>query len=268
MATASFYPAHHITMGEGGCVLINRGRLMRPVESFRDWGRDCWCAPGKANTCRKRFGWQLGRLPESYDHKYIYSHVGYNLKATDMQAAVGIAQLKKLAQFTAARRRNWALLREGLEPYSEYLALPQAAPHSNPSWFGFLITVRPDAPFTRTELQRYLENHQVGTRLLFAGNLARQPAYADVSYRIAGDLRCTDVAMSSSFWIGVYPGITDEMVGYVLDTFDTFIRRAGRGGEVPLASRRFDPARWPGREPPDARELPDPSHALDRVPLA
>jgi CDP-6-deoxy-D-xylo-4-hexulose-3-dehydrase len=267
MATVSFYPAHHITMGEGGCVLINRGKLMRPVESFRDWGRDCWCGPGKANTCGKRFGWQLGQLPESYDHKYIYSHVGYNLKATDMQAAVGIAQLKKLPEFTAARKRNWAMLREGLEPYSDYFLLPQAAPHADPSWFGFLITVRPDAPFTRADLQRYLENNQVGTRLLFAGNLARQPAYQNVRYRIAGDLARTDVAMDSTLWIGVYPGITNEMVEYVLDTFDAFIRHAGRPGVAPAASRQVEPARWPGTEPPVDGELPNPSEALDRLPL-
>jgi CDP-6-deoxy-D-xylo-4-hexulose-3-dehydrase len=272
MATVSFYPAHHITTGEGGCVLINRGKLVRSVESFRDWGRDCWCATGKANTCGKRFGWCLGELPPSYDHKYIYSHVGYNLKATDMQAAIGVAQLKKLPQFTAARKRNWTLLRQGLEPYSDYLHLPEPAPDSDPSWFGFLITVRADAPFTRTELQRYLEEHHIGTRLLFAGNLARQPAYRDVPYRVADTLARTDVAMSSTFWIGVYPGITEEMIDYVLETFDAFIRYGGRDGIASGASRRFDPARWPGRQPPrtDDRgdDLPDQIQQLDRLPLA
>jgi CDP-6-deoxy-D-xylo-4-hexulose-3-dehydrase len=248
LATVSFYPAHHITMGEGGCVIVNRAKLRRPVESFRDWGRDCWCATGTANTCGKRFNWTLGELPCGYDHKYIYSHVGYNLKLTDMQAAIGVAQLKKLAGFTAARKRNWQLLHEGLAQFSDYLLLPAPAPHSDPSWFGFLLTVRPDAPFTRTDLQRYLEEHSIGTRLLFAGNLVRQPAYADVRYRIAGDLVRTDLAMHSTFWVGVYPGLTEPMIEYVVDTFARFFAgvRSGthRRGSV---AARVDPTTWPAR---------------------
>ncbi len=177
LATLSFYPAHHITMGEGGAVMTNSPQLRVLVESFRDWGRDCWCAPGKDNTCGKRFDWQLGELPCGYDHKYIYSHIGYNLKATDMQAAVGVAQLKKLPGFIEARKRNWKTLRAALAPYEEFLILPEPTPQSDPSWFGFVITVRPDAPFSRTEITRHLEDHKIATRLLFAGDLTRQPAY-------------------------------------------------------------------------------------------
>jgi CDP-6-deoxy-D-xylo-4-hexulose-3-dehydrase len=242
IATSSFYPAHHITMGEGGCVVTNRGKLMRVIESFRDWGRDCWCDPGKADTCGKRFDWQLGQLPEGYDHKYIFSHVGYNLKATDMQAAVGVAQLEKLDRFTQIRKRNWGILREGLRAYEDYLALPHAAPEADPSWFGFAITVRDDAPFSRTELQRFLESNMIGTRLLFAGNLIRQPAYQDVDYRVVGDLRNSDLTMHQTFWIGVYPGLTEEMLAYVLETFERFF--AGGGG-----APGFDPAIWPSKAP-------------------
>ena len=175
LSTVSFYPAHHITMGEGGCVLTRHAQLKKLVESFRDWGRDCWCAPGVANTCGKRFEWQLGELPEGYDHKYIYSHIGYNLKMTDMQAAIGVAQLDKLPDFIAARKRNWQLLYDGLKRYEEFFILPQATPNSEPSWFGFLLTVRPDAPFSRNDLVQFLEANQVATRLLFSGNITRQP---------------------------------------------------------------------------------------------
>ena len=225
LASVSFYPAHHITMGEGGCVLTNRAQLKKLVESFRDWGRDCWCAPGVANTCGKRFGWQLGELPEGYDHKYIYSHIGYNLKMTDMQAAVGVAQLEKLPNFIEVRKRNWQLLYDGLKLYEEFFILPKATPNSDPSWFGFLLTVRPDAPFSRNELVQFLEANQVATRLLFSGNITRQPAYQNVPYRVVGDLTNTDIVMNQTFWIGVYPRITPDMIEYVLSVFAKFLRK-------------------------------------------
>ncbi|HEX8073695.1 MAG TPA: lipopolysaccharide biosynthesis protein RfbH [Thermoleophilaceae bacterium] len=226
LATLSFYPAHHITTGEGGGVLTNDGRLKTLVESFRDWGRDCWCEPGEDNTCGKRFGMQLGDLPAGYDHKYIFSHVGYNLKLTDLQAAVGVAQLEKLPDFVAARRRNWQRLRDGLEPYADWLQLPEPTPGSQPSWFGFSIVVRPDAPFDRDALVQWLERHRIATRQLFGGNLLRQPAYRDVPHRVAGNLDNSDLMMNAAFWIGVYPGITDAMLDYVLDTFGAFFTRA------------------------------------------
>ncbi|MAT99438.1 MAG: lipopolysaccharide biosynthesis protein RfbH [Anaerolineaceae bacterium] len=225
LSTVSFYPAHHITMGEGGCVLTRHAQLKKLVESFRDWGRDCWCAPGVANTCGKRFGWQLGELPEGYDHKYIYSHIGYNLKMTDMQAAVGVAQLDKLPTFIEARKRNWQLLYDGLKQYEEFFTLPQATPNSDPSWFGFLLTVRPDAPFSRNELVQFLEANQVATRLLFSGNITRQPAFQNVNYRIVGNLTNTDTVMNQTFWIGVYPRITLNMIEYVLEIFAKFVDR-------------------------------------------
>jgi CDP-6-deoxy-D-xylo-4-hexulose-3-dehydrase len=219
LATVSFYPAHHITMGEGGCVLTARPRLKKLVESFRDWGRDCWCDPGKDNTCGKRFDWQLGDLPHGYDHKYTYSHVGYNLKLTDMQAAVGLAQLDKLPSFIEARRRNFRILHDGLHDLAAYLILPEATAGSDPSWFGFPIAVRPDAPFDRDQVIRDLEAHKIGTRLLFGGNLVRQPAYSNVPYRVVGDLSNSDFVMTQVFWIGLYPGVTDEMLAFVLDVF-------------------------------------------------
>lgn len=222
VASVSFYPAHHITMGEGGCVLTNRPQLKKLVESFRDWGRDCWCPPGVANTCGKRFEWELGDLPYGYDHKYTYSHIGYNLKMTDMQAAVGVAQLKKLPDFIAARQRNFDRLLEGLRPYEEHLILPKPAPNSEPSWFGFLITVRPDAPFERNALIQHLEQHKIATRLLFSGNITRQPAYQHVDYRVVGELINSDLIMNQTFWIGVYPRLTDEMIDYVIETFGGF----------------------------------------------
>lgn len=224
-ATVSFYPAHHITMGEGGCVVTNQPQLKLLAESFRDWGRDCWCDPGKENTCGKRFDWQLGCLPPHYDHKYIYSHIGYNLKLTDLQAAVGVAQLKKLPSFIESRRRNWQLLYEGLSAHEDVLILPRATPHSDPSWFGFLITVRPGAPFSRNDLVRHLESHNIATRALFGGNLTRQPAYDGVNYRVIGDLSNSDAAMNGTFWIGVYPGLTPEMIEYVLETFKAFFKK-------------------------------------------
>ncbi len=225
LATVSFYPAHHITMGEGGAVLTSTPALKKLVESFRDWGRDCWCEPGEANTCGKRFDWQLGELPHGYDHKYIYSHIGYNLKATDLQAAVGVAQLKKLPHFIETRRRNFQLLKDGLRRWEKFLIMPEATPNSNPSWFGFPITVREDAPFTRQQFIQYLEDHQVRTRLLFGGNVLRQPAFSTIARRVVGDLAQADRVMNSTFWIGVYPGITPEMIQYVIDVFDTWMKR-------------------------------------------
>ncbi|HQX82830.1 MAG TPA: lipopolysaccharide biosynthesis protein RfbH, partial [Vicinamibacterales bacterium] len=222
LATLSFYPAHHVTMGEGGAVLTSQPRLKTLVESFRDWGRDCWCAPGNSDTCGKRFEWQLGDLPAGYDHKYTFSHIGYNLKATEMQAAIGVSQLDKLPRFIEARRRNWSRLREGLEPESEFLILPAPTPHSDPSWFGFAITVRPGAPFSRMDLIRFLESRRIASRLLFGGNLLRQPAYRHISHRIVGDLTNTDIVMNQTLWIGVFPGITDTMVDYVVECFREF----------------------------------------------
>jgi CDP-4-dehydro-6-deoxyglucose reductase, E1 len=219
LATVSFYPAHHITMGEGGCVLAEKPLMKTIVESFRDWGRDCWCEPGKANTCGKRFDWQLGDLPCGYDHKYTYSHIGYNLKMTDMQAAVGVSQLKKLPEFIAQRRANFRALREGLKDLDEFFILPEATPKSEPSWFGFPIAVRPDAPFNRNQAIAFLESRKIATRLLFGGNLLRQPAYQGIKHRVIGSLENTDFIMNQVFWVGVYPGITGEMLDYMLDAF-------------------------------------------------
>lgn len=218
LATTSFYPAHHITMGEGGCVLTSRPLLKRLVESLRDWGRDCWCEPGKDNTCGRRFEWQLGDLPAGYDHKYTYSRIGYNLKATDMQAAVGVAQLRKLSGFVAARRRNFQRLYEGLRGLEEFFILPEATAGAEPSWFGFPLAVRPGAPFTRAQVVRHLEAHKIGTRLLFGGNLVRQPAYRGRPYRVVGDLANSDFVMNRVFWIGVYPGLSPQMLDYVVET--------------------------------------------------
>jgi CDP-6-deoxy-D-xylo-4-hexulose-3-dehydrase len=231
LATVSFYPAHHITMGEGGCVLTDIPLLKTLIESFRDWGRDCWCDPGKANTCGKRFDWQLGELPKGYDHKFTYSHVGYNLKATDLQAAVGLAQLRKLPAFIEARRRNFRTLYEGLRDLEEFFILPQATPGSDPAWFGFPMAVRSEAPFSRDQIVRYLEDRKIATRLLFGGNLIRQPAYRDIQYRTVGTLTNSDFVMNRAFWIGVFPGITPQMTDYLVETFHTFARRpVGAGG--------------------------------------
>jgi CDP-6-deoxy-D-xylo-4-hexulose-3-dehydrase len=222
-ATLSFYPAHHITMGEGGAVMTDHGGLKRIIESLRDWGRDCWCPPGKDNTCNRRFDWQLGDLPLGYDHKYIYSHLGYNLKVSDMQAAVGLSQLEKLPGFIAKRRENFRLLTEafragGLE---EHFILPKPTPESDPSWFGYLLTIRDGSPLKRREVVKHLEDRKIGTRLLFAGNLARQPAFKGVDFRVHGDLTHTDKIMNDAFWIGVWPGIDaprrDYMISVLLD---------------------------------------------------
>jgi CDP-6-deoxy-D-xylo-4-hexulose-3-dehydrase len=218
IATVSFYPAHHITTGEGGAVLTDTPNLQTLIESFRDWGRDCWCEPGKDNTCGKRFEWQLGSLPCGYDHKYTYSHIGYNLKATDMQAALGASQLTKLPAFIARRKENFAYLRQKLQPLEDLLVLPHATSSADPSWFGFPIGIRQDAPISRLELTGALEAKKIGTRLLFGGNLARQPAYQGSQYRVIGTLPNTDYVLNQVFWIGVYPGLTQEMLDFVAET--------------------------------------------------
>ncbi len=230
LATTSFYPAHHITMGEGGAVLTNQPLLRTLVESFRDWGRDCWCQPGCDDTCGKRFDWQAGGLPCGYDHKYTYSHIGYNLKLTDMQAAVGVAQLQKLDGFVEARRHNFARLREGLRGLEEFFILPEATERAEPSWFGFALAVRPGAPFTRNQVTAYLEERKIATRLLFGGNLTRQPAYRDHDYRVIGPLSNTDFVMNQVFWIGLYPGIRPEILEYMLDGLHGVTSIAARAG--------------------------------------
>lgn len=226
IATLSFYPAHHITMGEGGAVLTNDSRLKRILESFRDWGRDCYCAPGKDNTCKKRYDWQHGDLPAGYDHKYVYSHIGYNLKITDMQAAVGLAQMDRLPGFIAARKRNFAYLKQALAPLEAFLTLPEATPNSDPSWFGFPITIRDDASFSRVDLLRYLDEKNIGSRLLFAGNLIRQPYFKDVNYLVSSEIDQTDRVMNSTFWIGLYPGLSEEMLSYTVDRIKQFVDRS------------------------------------------
>ena len=223
LATVSFYPAHHITMGEGGAVLTDKPKLKTLVESFRDWGRDCWCEPGSDNTCGKRFNWQLGELPYGYDHKYVYSHIGYNLKATDMQAAIGVAQMEKLPTFIQNRRENFALLYAGLKNLRDYFILPEATFESEPSWFGFPLAVRSNAPFNRNELIQYLENRKIATRLLFGGNLTRQPAFRKINHRKIGKLENADFVMNQVFWIGLYPGLTIEMLRYILASLQEFI---------------------------------------------
>ncbi|WP_410632802.1 lipopolysaccharide biosynthesis protein RfbH [Amycolatopsis sp. cmx-4-83] len=222
LTTVSFYPAHHLTMGEGGCVLTADLGLARIVESLRDWGRDCWCEPGESNKCLKRFDYRLGDLPAGYDHKYIFSHVGYNLKTTDLQAALGLSQLAKLDEFCAARRRNWRRLRDAVDGLP-HLLLPEATPRSDPSWFGFALTVTADAPFTRAELVSFLEERKIGTRRLFAGNLTRHPAYQGQHYRVSGELTNSDVVTENTFWVGVYPGLTDEMIDYVSSSVKDFV---------------------------------------------
>jgi CDP-6-deoxy-D-xylo-4-hexulose-3-dehydrase len=230
IATFSFYPAHHITMGEGGAVTTGSGELKRLIESFRDWGRDCWCETGHNNTCQKRFDQQPGDLPFGYDHKYTYSHIGYNLKLTDMQAALGVSQLKKLPRFIEIRRRNFQILYDGLRNLEEFFILPEATPHSQPSWFGFPIAVRPEAPFTRRELICHLDRAKIDTRLLFGGNLTRQQAFRDVPHRQIGDLRNSDFVMNQVFWIGVYPGLTEEMLHYVIEKLRIYAKRTLRAG--------------------------------------
>jgi CDP-6-deoxy-D-xylo-4-hexulose-3-dehydrase len=224
LATVSFYPAHHITMGEGGAVLCNQGAIKVLAESFRDWGRDCWCEPGKDNTCGKRFDQQFGTLPAGYDHKYVYSHIGYNLKVTDMQAAVGVAQLAKLDGFIEARTRNFDHLYEGLSDLQDCLLLPEATPNSEPSWFGFPVAMRPDAPISRNDLVRALNDRGIGTRLVFAGNLLRQPAYLDIRHRVVGDLTSADFVMENALWLGVFPGLTPDHIDHVIEVVHTLIK--------------------------------------------
>lgn len=225
ISTFSFYPAHHISLAEGGAVSTDSPLLNKIIRSYRDWGRDCWCEPGKDNTCGKRFNYQLGQLPAGFDHKYTYSHVGYNLKATDLQAALGVNQIKRLSKNVEARRDNWNFYREIFGDLSNFLILPEATPHSNPSWFGFMIAVKKDAPFTRRELVTFLEDHKVGTRMLFAGNLTKQPAYEGVKYKVSGVLKCTDDVMERGFWIGVFSGITKPMREYVADIMFEFMKK-------------------------------------------
>ncbi|MDD5491222.1 MAG: lipopolysaccharide biosynthesis protein RfbH [bacterium] len=224
IATFSFYPAHHITMGEGGALATNDPLLRRLILSFRDWGRDCWCDPGHDDTCQRRFSWQLGKLPFGYDHKYTYSHIGYNLKVTDMQAAIGVAQLEKLPDFISARRKNFAFLSKLFKKYESYFILPRPCGQSEPSWFGFPLMVRENAPFVRADIVNHLEENRIATRMLFGGNLTKQPAYADMKYRVVGKLANTDLVMNSLFWIGVYPGITAEKLRYTAKVVAEFMR--------------------------------------------
>lgn len=223
IGTVSFYPAHHITMGEGGAVFTNNEELKKIAESFRDWGRDCYCPPGKDNTCGKRFCWKLGTLPEGYDHKYTYGHLGYNLKITDMQAACGLAQLDKAPAFIQARKDNFKFLKERLATCEEFLILPEATENSDPSWFGFPITLKDNAPVSRIELLQYLDENKIGTRLLFAGNLTRQPYMVGRNYRVSGELTNTDVVMNNTFWIGVQPALTEEMLDYTVTKIETYL---------------------------------------------
>ena len=224
IATFSFYPAHHITMGEGGAVITNNGKLKKIIESFRDWGRDCYCQPGCDNTCNNRFARQLGDLPEGYDHKYTYSHLGYNLKITDMQAACGVAQLEQIETFVQKRKNNFEYLTAKLQNLTEYLILPKATENSDPAWFGYPITIK-DSTANRTELLKYLDEHKIGTRLLFAGNLTKQPYFQDQNYRIVGNLENTDKIMNQTFWVGIYPSITEEMLIYLANKIEKFIKK-------------------------------------------
>jgi CDP-6-deoxy-D-xylo-4-hexulose-3-dehydrase len=223
IATLSFYPAHHITMGEGGAVFTKHDELKNIAESFRDWGRDCYCAPGKDNTCGKRFCQQMGDLPTGYDHKYTYSHLGYNLKITDMQAACGLAQLEKLDQFVTQRKLNFAYLHDRLSDCEEFILLPKSTEHADPSWFGFPITLRENGPVSRTDLLNYLDQEKVGTRMLFAGNLTRQPYMKDKVYRVHGLLRNSDRIMADTFWIGVQPALTKDMMDYAVSKIEAYL---------------------------------------------
>ena len=225
LATLSFYPAHHITMGEGGAVLINNASLKKITESFRDWGRDCWCEPGKDNTCGERFCQKLGDLPEGYDHKYTYSHIGFNLKATDMQASIGLSQLQKADEFVEKRRLNHKMLYKKFKALESYFILPEATPNSNPSWFGFLLTIRDGNKINRNKLVEYLEQNKIGTRLLFGGNLTKQPAYKNTKYRIFNNLDNTDKIMNDSFWLGVWPGLNEEHYDYIIGAVKKFIEK-------------------------------------------
>jgi CDP-6-deoxy-D-xylo-4-hexulose-3-dehydrase len=220
IGTLSFFPAHHITMGEGGGVIVNNARLSKIARSVRDWGRDCWCAPGESNTCTKRFGWQLGDLPEGYDHKYIYSHIGYNLKPTDLQAAIGVVQADRIPEFVGKRRQNFSKLYHALEPYQDFIVLPRLDPRSQPAWFGFPITVKNRV--SKRALVQWLEAAKIETRAVFGGNILRQPGYANIECRIAGELTQSDIIMRDTFFIGVYPGLTDEMMDFMIGRLQSF----------------------------------------------
>lgn len=224
ISTCSFYPAHHITIGEGGAVLTNDPLLKKIIASFRDWGRDCWCNPGCDNSCQKRFDWQLGDLPHGYDHKYIYSHIGYNLRVTDMQAAIGVEQLKKLPGFIEKRKKNYLFLYHGLKKFEKYFILPYSEQHCDPSWFGFPLLVKNNVHFSRDDIVQSLEQNRIATRMLFGGNLIKQPAYASIDYRQVGSLENTDLVMNNLFWVGVYPGLEKEMLEYIINSFETFIQ--------------------------------------------
>ncbi len=225
IGTLSFYPAHQITMGEGGAVVTNNSILKLYLSSFRDWGRDCWCPPGKDNTCGKRFGWELGSLPKGYDHKYIYSHIGYNLKITDMQSAIGTAQLDKLPAFIKARKENHKAIYSGLKPFEDFFLLHEATKKSDPCWFGFMIYVKENAPFSKQDIVLHLEEKKIGTRNLFAGNILRQPAYSSLKHRVVGDLKNTDATMNNAFWVGVYPGIDTARRNYLIETITNFCKK-------------------------------------------
>lgn len=225
ISTYSFYPAHHISTMEGGAVSTNNPRVNKVLRSFRDWGRDCWCAPGHDNTCGRRFDWQMGDLPYGFDHKYIYSEIGYNLKSSDLHAALGVNQLKRLRQYVSARNDNWRFYRDAFDDLNEFFVLPEPAPYSEPSWFGFMLTVKEGAPFSRRDLATYLEENKIGSRMLFAGNLTKHPAYQDVKYRISDTLVKTDRVMNNGIWIGVYQGITKPMREYVVEKFMEFCKR-------------------------------------------
>ena len=224
LSTFSFYPAHHITTGEGGAVLVKKAAHKTIVESLRDWGRDCWCAPGCDNTCLKRYEWQLGELPAGYDHKYTYSHLGYNLKSGDIQAAIGLAQLARLENFVEIRKRNWKYLLSGLSNLEEFFILPRATENSDPSWFGFALTVKNESPISRNEIVQKLGEYKIGTRLLFGGNLLRQPAFAGTPRRVHGELKNTDIVMNDTFWLGVWPGLTVQMLDYVIECVNNILK--------------------------------------------
>ena len=223
ISTLSFYPAHHITMGEGGAVITNSNSLKLSIDSFRDWGRDCWCKSGHDNTCNKRFDWKLGDLPYGYDHKFTYSNIGYNLKATDLQASIGCAQIDKLDEFIKIRKNNWKKIDNFISNYEKYFIRHKPTKNSDPSWFGYALTIQNNKYFSRDDLVNHLNEKRIATRLMFGGNLIKQPAYKNMNYIVSGDLQNADVVMNSTFWIGVYPGINDKMLEYVFETFDDFI---------------------------------------------